>query len=216
MLPRYDILKTHPRKPPDFSCSGLERRVVEYQTGYRKILTGIMLLLGLAAYSPDAGPVSLPDNPVPEKKIESPSQEIETEIPEPLYARHAESAGSRHKIDPLLISAVIEVESRGNPHAVSPRGAKGLMQIMPVICKKYGVIDPFDMEQNVNAGAAHLASLLEALNGDLERALAAYNCGLGTVLMHGRIPPIGETRKFVRRTLARYKIFLLGLEGQPG
>jgi soluble lytic murein transglycosylase-like protein len=125
------------------------------------------------------------------------------------YSRQVHSAGTRHNIDPRLIHAVIEVESSGDPNAVSPRGAKGLMQITPGICKRYGVSNPFDIEQNINAGSAYLAHLLEALNGDLERALAAYNCGLGRVSLYKEIPPPSETRIFVDKIISKYRSKIL-------
>lgn len=99
-----------------------------------------------------------------------------------------------------LLQAMVQVESSGNPRAVSPKGAQGLLQLMPGTAREVGVEDPFDAEQNLRGGAAYLARQLERF-GDLPRALAAYNAGPGAVAKHGGIPPYPETRAYVERVL---------------
>jgi soluble lytic murein transglycosylase-like protein len=107
---------------------------------------------------------------------------------------------ARVGLDRKLAHAVVRTESNYEPLAVSPRGAMGLMQIMPFIAQQYAVSDPFDPEQNLEAGMRHLRSLLGRL--DIRRALAAYNAGEGAVSRYGGIPPYVETETYVRRILA--------------
>jgi len=109
-------------------------------------------------------------------------------------------------LSPQLLHAVIAVESGFDSRAVSPKGALGLMQLMPQTARQLGVRDPFDPAQNVAAGAAYLRSLLDRFNGNLELALAAYNAGEVAVVRAGyRIPPFAETRAYVPRVLARLR-----------
>ncbi|GAB4465376.1 MAG: hypothetical protein OHK0044_03980 [Burkholderiaceae bacterium] len=103
-----------------------------------------------------------------------------------------------------LLEAVIAVESDYNPRAVSPKGAQGLMQLMPATASRFGVVDPFDPRENVRAGARYLRELLALFDGDLRLALAAYNAGEQAVLRFGRrIPPFAETQRYVPRVLTR-------------
>jgi soluble lytic murein transglycosylase-like protein len=119
-------------------------------------------------------------------------------------ARLVEESARRHGIDPALVLAVVAVESGFRPEAVSPKGAQGLMQLMPRTAASLGVQDPFDPEQNVDAGVRHLEALVRLYDGNLTRALAAYNAGQGAVARHGGVPPYRETRAYVRRVLAAY------------
>ena len=117
----------------------------------------------------------------------------------------AAAAAERHGLDPELVLAVVGVESAFRPEAVSPKGAQGLMQLMPRTAVSLGVEDAFDPEQNLDGGVRHLGSLLAQYDGDVERALAAYNAGEGAVARHGGIPPFRETREYVKRVLERYE-----------
>jgi soluble lytic murein transglycosylase-like protein len=116
-----------------------------------------------------------------------------------------ERAARRHGLEPALVLAVVSVESAFKPQAVSPKGAQGLMQLMPRTAASLGVADAFDPEQNVDAGVRHLESLVRLYDGNLTRALAAYNAGQGAVARHGGVPPYRETRAYVKKVLERYR-----------
>ncbi|MEW6321429.1 MAG: lytic transglycosylase domain-containing protein [Acidobacteriota bacterium] len=102
-------------------------------------------------------------------------------------------------VSPDLVKAVIQVESAFNPRAVSAKGAKGLMQLMPATARELGVADPFQPEQNIRGGIAYLRQLLDRYDQDVPLALAAYNAGPGAVERYGTIPPFRETRSYVQK-----------------
>ncbi len=116
------------------------------------------------------------------------------------YSPLIENVARRYGLDPDLIHAVILAESAYRPHAKSPKGAMGLMQLMPQTARRLGVDDPWDPEQNVRGGAAYLRWLLDRYDGDLELAVAAYNAGEGAVDRYGQsIPPYRETITYVNK-----------------
>jgi soluble lytic murein transglycosylase-like protein len=115
-----------------------------------------------------------------------------------------ERAATRHNVDPDLVRAVVKVESNFNPRAVSRKGAMGLMQLMPFTARQLNVSNPFDPEQNVDAGVRHLKRLLENFGGDVKLTLAAYNAGSGAVMRNSGIPPYAETRNYVKRITQLY------------
>ena len=117
----------------------------------------------------------------------------------------AAAAARRHGLDPALVMAVVSVESGFRPEAVSPKGAQGLMQLMPRTAASLGVADALDPAQNLDGGARHLGQLLALYGGDLTRALAAYNAGQGAVQRHGGVPPYRETQAYVKKVLERYQ-----------
>lgn len=117
----------------------------------------------------------------------------------------ADAAARRHGLDPALVLAVVQVESGFRPDAVSPKGARGLMQLMPATAERLGVADAFDPRQNLDGGTRHLGGLLSRYEGDVKKALAAYNAGEGAVDRHRGVPPYGETRAYVRSVLRRYR-----------
>jgi soluble lytic murein transglycosylase-like protein len=115
-----------------------------------------------------------------------------------------EEAAQRHGVDANLVRAVVKVESNYNTHAVSRKGAMGLMQLMPATAKSMNVGNAFDPNQNVDAGVRHLKSLLENYNGNVELSLAAYNAGSGAVKRNRGIPPYRETRDYVKKITDLY------------
>jgi len=117
----------------------------------------------------------------------------------------AADVARRHGLDPALVLAVASVESGFRPKAVSPKGAQGLMQLMPATATSLGVTDAFDPETNLEGGSRYLAELIALYDGDLTKALAAYNAGPGAVKRHGGVPPYQETRAYVKKVLERYK-----------
>ena len=123
----------------------------------------------------------------------------------PDVARLVDMIAPSSGLEPQLLLAVISAESGFRAKAVSPKGAQGLMQLMPATARRMGVTDPFDPEQNVRGGARYLTELMRMFNDDLRLALAAYNAGENAVLRHGRaMPPYPETRQYVARVMKRY------------
>ncbi|WP_169311148.1 lytic transglycosylase domain-containing protein [Thermodesulfatator indicus] len=120
-------------------------------------------------------------------------------IPEKIFKK----AGRLYGIDPALLKAMAKVESNFDPYAISPKGARGLMQLMPSTAKIYGVRNCFHTEENVKAAAAFLKDLLEEFE-NLELALAAYNAGPNKVKKFKKIPPYPETRRYVKKVLYFY------------
>jgi soluble lytic murein transglycosylase-like protein len=114
-----------------------------------------------------------------------------------------DSAASKNQLSPELLEAVIRQESAFRPCSVSPKGAMGLMQLMPSTAEEFGVADAFDPDQNVEAGAALLKKLMERYSGDLNRVLGAYNAGPQRVDEAGGVPAIPETMKYVEGILGR-------------
>jgi hypothetical protein len=113
-------------------------------------------------------------------------------------------ASARAAVDPRFIHAVIQQESRYNPDATSPVGAKGLMQLMPDTARRFHCTDPSDQQCNVEAGTKYLAWLLKRFNGDVSLTLAAYNAGEGAVDKYKGIPPYHETENYVKKIVANY------------
>jgi soluble lytic murein transglycosylase-like protein len=113
-------------------------------------------------------------------------------------------AAARHNVDPNLVRAVVKVESNFNSNAVSRKGAMGLMQLMPSTARSLKVKNPFDPDQNVDAGVRHLKQLLENYGGDVNLTLAAYNAGSGAVARNNGVPRYAETQNYVRRITNLY------------
>lgn len=118
------------------------------------------------------------------------------------FADEIHEYSARFGVDPKLVTSVIRAESNFNPRAVSPKGAQGLMQLMPKTAQKLGVRDSFDPRENIRGGVQHLSYLLERYNGNTTLAVAAYNAGEGAVDTYRGVPPYDETRNYVRVVLA--------------
>lgn len=114
------------------------------------------------------------------------------------------SHAAREGVDHRLVRSVMLVESNFNPRAVSRKGARGLMQLMPGTAAQLGVKNSFDAAENIRGGVRYLAELLSTFGGDVALALAAYNAGPHAVLRHGGVPPYPETQEYLRRTMLAY------------
>jgi soluble lytic murein transglycosylase len=121
------------------------------------------------------------------------------------YNRHINSAASRYQVDPLLIKAIVKVESDFNQYAVSEKGALGSMQLMPDTIQDMQVLNPFDPEDNIHGGTRYLKKNLERFGNDLELSLAAYNAGPEKVRARGRVPDFPETKHYVKKVLENYR-----------
>ena len=113
-------------------------------------------------------------------------------------------AAARHHIDPALVHAIVRVESGYDSHALSNKGAMGLMQLIPATARRFGVKHPYDARENLEGGTTYLRYLLDRFNGNLPLSLAAYNAGENSVLRHGGIPPYAETQAYVRKITSIY------------
>ena len=165
------------------------------------LLLPAVLIFALSGFM-DGGPAGSTSAPGPVKNpgvATSPGHE-------PICLSEALFQISReYGISPRLVEAIIQVESQGNPKAVSPRGALGLMQLMPEVIKACQVADPFDPLANIRAGVRHLHYLLGEFSGNLSLALAAYNAGAGAVRQYGGIPPYPETQRYLQSVLREYQ-----------
>jgi soluble lytic murein transglycosylase-like protein len=144
----------------------------------------------------------------PRYRLQSASNETAA-APRPArpFASEIDAAAREAEIDPDLVHALIEVESNYRPAATSPKGARGLMQVMPETARRYGVGDPAGISGNLRAGTRHLRYLMGLFDNQLELVLAAYNAGEGAVTRYkNTIPPYPETRHYVPAVIGKYKI----------
>ena len=190
------------------------------------LLAGIIFVCAMPAQGQivsvkDGGKnVYINDNPPPEAKgkarVSSRAVPVRASLAQPgqpkAARRHtreeleqmARDTAERHRIDPMLVTAMIEAESNWDPLAVSSKGAQGLMQLVPGTADFLGVTDVFDPEQNLDGGVRYLRMMLERYDGDLEKALAAYNAGPTAVDRKGGVPDYRETRAYVQKITDRY------------
>ncbi|HBH87795.1 MAG TPA: lytic transglycosylase [Syntrophaceae bacterium] len=123
------------------------------------------------------------------------------------YDELIKKASGKYNVEPALVKAIIKAESNFNHRAVSPKGAKGLMQLMPATASHLQVQDSFHPENNIEGGVKYVRYLLNFFNGNLPLALAAYNAGENAVVKYGGIPPYRETQTYVRRVLSYLERF---------
>ena len=148
-----------------------------------------------------------PDEQVdPDPVVASPSFDstLDSNAPRTIEQIVADAA-RRYSLPRSLVRAVARAESALNPLALSPKGAQGVMQLMPGTAKELGVQDAFDPGQNIDAGARLLRQLLEKYNGHVAEALAAYNAGAGAVAKHKGVPPYRETRGYIRKVVKDFE-----------
>jgi len=136
---------------------------------------------------------------LPDGKKASPKQYRKAARVDELVAQFAR----KYDVDPLLIHSVIHAESSYNPFAVSPKGAEGLMQLIPATARRFGVDNSFDPKQNIEAGVRYLKQLQDMFQDD-KLVLAAYNAGEGAVDKYQRVPPYRETQEYIKRVGAKY------------
>jgi soluble lytic murein transglycosylase-like protein len=155
---------------------------------------------GRVVFNNDPVPVQEPAPPAAPERT-TPATDTRTYI-----AGLIEETATLHRMDPELIRAVVEVESNFNPLAVSPRGAMGLMQLIRPTAKRFGVANAFDPAQNLDGGVRYLKYLMGMFNGNLELSLAAYNAGENAVVRSRGVPPIRETRDYLRKINGIYPL----------
>jgi soluble lytic murein transglycosylase-like protein len=129
---------------------------------------------------------------------------IKTDIPASMIKDIAKGYAVKNGLPPALVDAVIKVESDYNPNAISKKGAAGLMQIMPDALKDMEVSNPFNVEDNIQAGVNILKKLMDKYEWDFKKVLAAYNAGEKAVDKNGNIPPIKETKEYVKKVIDAY------------
>ena len=115
------------------------------------------------------------------------------------------TTANKYNIDPKLALAVASTESNFQPHAVSPAGAVGVMQLMPDTARSLGVTNPRDPKENIDGGIRYLKQMLAAFNGNVENAVAAYNAGPEAVKQYGGVPPYAETKDYVNKVLGQLR-----------
>ena len=176
-------------------------------------LTLVLALVALtapAAQERSAGVMTFVDRDGNRKIVSVPAAASHKAVPKGSADRRAElwpdvqQTALAHGLDPALIDLVIRMESGYNPRAVSPKGARGVMQLLPSTARAYGVADIFNPKENIRGGVRYLRDLLGRFDSDVRLALAAYNAGPDAVERHRGVPPYPETRNYVRAILSAY------------
>ena len=202
------------------SCRGAESGSSREKTHGTKGVPWLPLLLvlcagaaslhaqSISAYVDSQGRIVFNNDPVPVPKPPPSTEGATNSLSEaPAYIHGLiEQTADQHQVDRDLIRAVVQVESNYNPLAVSPKGAMGLMQLIPGTARRFGVANVFDPAQNLDGGTRYLKYLMEMFDGDLELSLAAYNAGENAVARRRSVPPIPETRNYLRKINAIYPL----------
>ena len=169
----------------------------------------------VAAKEPELGQPEISDPLQRELLTDKPDQTlpiISWNSAERLFQPIVLKAANRHKVDPAMVMAIIMAESSYNPKAISKKGAKGLMQLMPTTARSLGVKDVFNPEHNINAGVRYFKKLLNQFDGDVELALAAYNAGSRKVREHRGIPPFRATKYYIKKVIKYYRHYKTQLD----
>ena len=170
--------------------AGSNVRLYQKDGGYSELIASMV-----TGFEPEAELPALAPAPA-----SAPSAAVVERTPRELV----DAAAKKNGLPPSFVHSVVAAESAYQPNAVSPKGAIGLMQLMPATAQAYGA-DPHNPAQNVEAGAAYLRELLLKYEGDPRRALAAYNAGPGAVDKYNGVPPYAETKTYIERVLRKYK-----------
>jgi soluble lytic murein transglycosylase-like protein len=168
--------------------------------GLSQVISRIDAIRRRFGLSDSMGALAAPDRAVPARSAAAGKSAQGAFRFEDALQEASKSAG----VDPALVRAVVDAESGGNPEAISPAGAQGLMQLMPETAHDLGVRDPFDPAENMRGGARYLRGMIDRF-GNLPEAIAAYNAGPGAVTRHGGIPPYAETKAYVRKVMSSYQ-----------
>lgn len=176
------------------------------------ITTAIMvvLVLGLPLYEGLTFAKPEPEEPVPSQTETMPEKIlplVQGMEAERLYHSIIIEAANRYQVDPAIVKAIIMAESSYNPKAVSKKGAKGLMQLMPKTAAELGVKDSFNPVYNINGGVRYYKKMLNQFNGDVKLALAAYNAGSRKVKKYQGIPPFKATRYYIKKVFKYYQYY---------
>src|SRR5437764_4630916 len=189
---------------------------VRVQTPARPTAQNKKLKLTARNVAPPATPAVRPFSGTLISETTMPSPAVSTEVSKSLEGFSTGDAkvdsfivesAARNGVDPLLLYSIMHRESSFKRMAVSPKGARGLMQLMPGTAARFGVANIFDPRQNIEGGARYVRFLLDTFDGDVRLALAGYNAGEGAVMKYGnRVPPYSETQEYVRRISERYEL----------
>lgn len=165
------------------------------------ILNGVFCLPKFSMMLLAAWIIMLPPVAATAQDLQASNQDADIES---AFDRIIIKVARNHDMDPALIKAIIKVESRYDHKAVSPRGARGLMQLMPNTAKAMGIRDLFDPEKNIQAGTKYIKHLLAKFDGEVKLALAAYNAGSTKVRKYNGVPPFKTTRRYIKKVMKYY------------
>lgn len=175
----------------------------DYDVHADAIAPGLGATLSFDIPRPVLQPEAIAQNTLPIPQVNAPGYNRQMAA---AFSKMVERVAREHNLDPQLLHSIITVESGYNPGAISPKGALGLMQLMPDTASRFGASNPLDPAQNIRAGARYVRFLLSLFNRDMPLVLAAYNAGEGAVSKYrNTIPPYQETREYVAKVLASYE-----------